>query len=204
MEQIIYQWREGAPIHADPQVVGECIRELGQRLGRPFEMVTADDLVEAARDPNHPLHAHFQWDNGIAAANWRRQQARLVLGGLRYTVVRGATTQQVALGSVKVNEQRGYVEVTLIEHNYELSCQMRESVLAGLRAWQKRAAQFVTGRAWSLIDEGANELEAVVAAEQEAAQAAEADQPEAVADAPPPALPARRRGRPRKQPVAAD
>lgn len=33
-------------------------------------------VVEAARDPNHPLHEDFEWDNDHAAEQHRLQQAR--------------------------------------------------------------------------------------------------------------------------------
>jgi hypothetical protein len=32
-------------------------------------------IVEGARARRHPLHRYFEWDDGIAAEQWRRKQA---------------------------------------------------------------------------------------------------------------------------------
>jgi hypothetical protein len=37
--------------------------------------LTPEDVVDVARDPEHPLHSRFEWDNDAAAEHWRRTQA---------------------------------------------------------------------------------------------------------------------------------
>jgi hypothetical protein len=36
-------------------------------------------VVETARDPEHPLHSRFEWDDSIAAEKWRLEQAGQLL-----------------------------------------------------------------------------------------------------------------------------
>lgn len=36
-------------------------------------------LVDVARDPEHPLHSRFEWDDTKAAAKWRLEQAGQLL-----------------------------------------------------------------------------------------------------------------------------
>ncbi len=36
-------------------------------------------VVDAARDPEHPLHSRFEWDDGVAAEKWRLEQASQLL-----------------------------------------------------------------------------------------------------------------------------
>ncbi len=36
-------------------------------------------VVDAARDPEHPLHSRFEWDDTIAAEKWRIEQASQLL-----------------------------------------------------------------------------------------------------------------------------
>lgn len=38
--------------------------------------LTAAEVVEVARDPAHPLHGYFEWDDSAAAIQWRLVQAR--------------------------------------------------------------------------------------------------------------------------------
>jgi hypothetical protein len=37
--------------------------------------LTPDLVVDVARDPEHPLHGRFEWDDSVAGEAWRRQQA---------------------------------------------------------------------------------------------------------------------------------
>jgi hypothetical protein len=37
--------------------------------------LTPQLVVDTARDPDHPLHSRFEWDNEVAGEAWRRQQA---------------------------------------------------------------------------------------------------------------------------------
>jgi hypothetical protein len=37
--------------------------------------LTPELVVDAARDPEHPLHSRFEWDDAVAGEAWRREQA---------------------------------------------------------------------------------------------------------------------------------
>lgn len=41
--------------------------------------LTAALVVDTARDPGHPLHSRFEWDDSIAAEKWRLEQAGQLL-----------------------------------------------------------------------------------------------------------------------------
>jgi hypothetical protein len=45
--------------------------------------LTPTHVVEAARNPKHPLHKDFEWDNTKAAANYRLDQARHLISSVR-------------------------------------------------------------------------------------------------------------------------
>ena len=40
-------------------------------------------VLDAARAPEHPLHTHFEWRDGIAAEKWRLHQARELIRTVR-------------------------------------------------------------------------------------------------------------------------
>ena len=42
-------------------------------------MTSAAPVVDVARDPKHPLHPRFEWDDSIAAEKWRLEQAGQLL-----------------------------------------------------------------------------------------------------------------------------
>ncbi len=56
-------------------------------------------LVEAARDPAHPLHGYFEWDDTIAAEKYRESQALRMIMASKFVVMlnsQGHPTPRVA------------------------------------------------------------------------------------------------------------
>lgn len=51
-------------------------------------VLTPDAVVEAAKDPLHPLHGRFEWDDAKAAHQHRLWQARVLIHGATIKVVR--------------------------------------------------------------------------------------------------------------------
>jgi hypothetical protein len=49
-------------------------------------VVTPAQVVEAARDPANPLHEEFEWDDSVAAEQWRLAQARTLIRSIRVVV----------------------------------------------------------------------------------------------------------------------
>lgn len=45
--------------------------------------LTPDLLIEAARDPESVLHPRFEWDDSVAAVEYRRAQARALIRTVR-------------------------------------------------------------------------------------------------------------------------
>lgn len=66
-------WRINGIFKADAQKVAN---EIGDNN------VTAEDIVEKARDEKSELHKCFEWDDTKAAENWRKHQARVLLSML--------------------------------------------------------------------------------------------------------------------------
>lgn len=48
--------------------------------------IDPDELIEAARDPNHPCHGDFTWDVDRAASERWRDQARQLIRAVRFEV----------------------------------------------------------------------------------------------------------------------
>lgn len=71
---ITAMWRpEFASLHkdVDAQKVADEILGIGDE-------VTAEEVVNAARDVSRELHKCFEWDDSAAAEKWRTQQARVL------------------------------------------------------------------------------------------------------------------------------
>ena len=54
----------------------EAIRE-------QYGKLTPKVVVSEARDPGHPLHSQFEWDDSVAGEKWRVHQARELIRSVR-------------------------------------------------------------------------------------------------------------------------
>ena len=68
---MVYDWKPGSRISADPQKVGEELAKIQQR--------DAAMVVKVARKSKGELHKCFTWDDSEAASAYRMNQARLIL-----------------------------------------------------------------------------------------------------------------------------
>lgn len=73
---MIYKWKNFS-YKTSADVAGEVCEELDRTVG-----LTPENLVEASRPEDAPLHNEFEWDDRIAAEEFRRTQARLMICNL--------------------------------------------------------------------------------------------------------------------------
>lgn len=59
----------------------DCLEEIRGKYG----VLTPEIVVNEARDPSHPLHDRFEWDNTVAGEKWRRKQAHDLIVSYRVT-----------------------------------------------------------------------------------------------------------------------
>ena len=55
-----------------------------QEIETQHGKVTAELVVEAARDPVHPWHDRIDWNDETAGQHWRLMQARALIRSVRY------------------------------------------------------------------------------------------------------------------------
>jgi hypothetical protein len=72
-----YAFKPGMRIKSDldPNAIGHEIAALRDDAG----VVEVDAVVDAARLDKSAMHAHFTWDNTVAAESWRKDEARYLL-----------------------------------------------------------------------------------------------------------------------------
>lgn len=49
--------------------------------------LTPADVVDVARDPEHPLHERFEWDDSVAGERWRQHQAGELIRSVKIAFV---------------------------------------------------------------------------------------------------------------------
>src|SRR3990167_8520546 len=71
-----YEFKRAARVSGDPEIIGNELRKLMDAHGGS---VTPTDIVAAARKKGSPLHEFFEWDDTVAAEQYRLVQARFLL-----------------------------------------------------------------------------------------------------------------------------
>lgn len=74
---MVYQWKEGARISFPAQIAGRVCSALEEQ-----NALTAQRLVDESRPEDAPLHAAFEWNDTIAAEEWRKHTARHIINSL--------------------------------------------------------------------------------------------------------------------------
>ena len=95
------------------------------------------DVVDFARDETTGLHAHFDWDDTIAAEKHRRQQARTIIQSIIVADTGNSETRRAYL-SVEINSQRVYLTSAKVLNNKELRNQEIRGAIKSLQQWNGR------------------------------------------------------------------
>jgi hypothetical protein len=59
------------------------LRDHLQQIYDRHAKLTPDLVVTEARDPSHPLHDRFEWDDAVAGEAWRREQAHQLIRSVK-------------------------------------------------------------------------------------------------------------------------
>lgn len=109
--------------------------------------LTAEGLVRKARDPEHPLHDEFEWDDSVAGHAYRVYQARQLIQSVRVDIEiedRVVSTVAYVRDPVQAHNKQGYVAVKQLRSE-------PESALAMLQVEFQRVASSLE-RAESLAE----------------------------------------------------
>ena len=91
-----YSWTTGGfNYKQDPNEVGKELEKLGDDL-------TPKNIVNLARNENSVLHEMFEWDDTVAAEQYRKQQANLIIQNLKITVIADDNTERKVKAFVTV------------------------------------------------------------------------------------------------------
>lgn len=108
------EWKVKGLYKADAEAVYSEITALGDSF-------SPEQIVEAAKDENSELHKCFTWDDTVAAENWRKHQARVLVAQL---VVRTETSDnepvavRVVASTTHRNEYKPVVKLLEVEQDY--------------------------------------------------------------------------------------
>lgn len=84
------------------------LRDQLQAIYQDRQRLTPADVLEVATDPDHPLHARFEWDDTVAAGRWRHHQAHELITSVKISYVDGKGHPNDVRAFHAVRTERGY------------------------------------------------------------------------------------------------
>jgi hypothetical protein len=144
--------------------VSEEIEQEKDPVVEALERIAKDDkdgiiqpaaVVEAAKDPESPLHDKFEWDDAEAGHQYRLEQARQLIVKTKINV----TQPEPEMFNVKIrlsdgSERRGYVTRERAKADPDLSAQVIDDAIRAIRSYRNRLSAFAEAQSLvSKLDE---------------------------------------------------
>lgn len=132
---MVYEWRTGSCIKADPQKSGEMF----ERLAQTEAGLTAETLLDANRPKGTPLHEDYEWNNDSAAEKWRLHQSRHFLNSLTVCVFSDMSNKEVQTRAVHITtDAHKYEPISLIVQQKDKYAQLLENAKAELASFRRK------------------------------------------------------------------
>ena len=130
---MVYQWKNGSFIKSDANLAGRMCEQL-EATGD----LSAKALLDANRPEDAPLHNEFEWDDSVAAEQYRLSQARHIINCLVVSEEKQEPTR--AFFNIQRSEGQ-YHSLDLIMRNEDTREALLETALRELSAFQHKYSQ---------------------------------------------------------------
>lgn len=116
--------------------------------------LTPSDVVDEARDPEHPLHPRFEWDDSVAGERWRRQQAHELIQSVRisYKARTGEARDVRAFHAVRSEKGHTYEPIEKVLQDDIMTKIVRADMEREWKALKRRYERFDEFAAMVLAD----------------------------------------------------
>lgn len=115
----------------DVQAIGEELEKLANR-----GELTAEKVVEEAKNANSPMHSWFEWDDTVAAQKYREHQARVLIGSI--VIYHEPEKKTRAFYVIKEEKSPVYHHITEIRSDDLMKKRLAEQALKEMEVWAKR------------------------------------------------------------------
>ena len=158
-----FSWKAGTQFPVEAKVAADTIRSLQKTLGK--DAITAKELLDDSRAENAPLHSCFEWDNDIAAENYRLYQSRKIINSIVVEIVKDdkppiATRLFVNVQPVAPKKQGEFVAFDVALGNKDYRQRVLDNALIEIRAFQRKYSSYSElASVFKSIDDFADALE---------------------------------------------
>lgn len=139
---MVYQWKSGTHAPLDAQTAGEELERIRTHNNGRLE---SEDVVDAARPEDAPLHPAFEWDDEKAAEAYRIEQAKYIIRHVDVVMEKekGEAAPIRAFVSVMRDDDRSYTSTAHALSDPELRAQIVDAAWRELQSWRARHAELI-------------------------------------------------------------
>ena len=132
---MVYKWN-GVAYSVPATVVGKHFEKIEKKYGE----VNSQNVLESARSEKSPIHNLFEWDDSVAAEQYRLNQAGLLIRNLQVEVESDERENIVCRAYVNVSEQKmgSYVRVDTAFQSEDTKEIVIRQALQELKAFEKK------------------------------------------------------------------
>jgi hypothetical protein len=139
-----YGWKNGAAIKnkalGDPNSIQERLQVIRQESGQ----IRSQAVVDAARPEGDILHPHFEWEDQIAAEEYRKSQAVDLVGAI--VVIREVESEKETRAYVCIKErgqeEKSYVPIMEALSDKDYRDQVITQALREAESWRERYEKY--------------------------------------------------------------
>lgn len=128
---MVYQWKSNARIKVNADLAGKMCEEIESKVG-----LTARSLLDANREEGTLLHDEFEWDNEIAAEEYRLQQARHIINCL--CIKTESKKEQPVRAFFKISDAESYENINVIISSEDKYGRLLETAMRELIAFETK------------------------------------------------------------------
>lgn len=135
---MVYQWKAGSHRSGSAQAAGEVCAELESR-----GCLNAQTLVDVSRPASAPTHGMFEWNDSVAAEEFRKYQARLIIRSIVVVEENSKTKEQRKVFYNISTEGGTYTHINTIIRQKDRYDQLLADALAEIHAFKRKYRELV-------------------------------------------------------------
>ena len=130
---MVYEWKIKGVMKTDANVAGKVCEDLKNTVG-----LTKKTLVDASRPEDAPLHNEFEWDDEVAAEEWRKRQAQNMISNLSIVLVETEDEEVTPVRAFYATELHHYENIRAIITNEEKKDDLLIRAIRELQAFKRK------------------------------------------------------------------
>ena len=131
---MVYKWKDARQIKANANDAAVVMNQLAERGA-----LTAQNLVEASKPIDAPLHNEFEWDDEKAASKYREHQARNIINALVIVPDENVPAKEPVRAYFQIEDGgKRYTQLTAIMESPTQMEMLLKSALNELAAFKKK------------------------------------------------------------------